>query len=464
MDDPHPGLASILSKSIEKLHEFSPVAWTDVDLSNVTHYEQEGLLFLINRELAIAEVTGFATFKDGGRIRFWGTLRGNCAKHFGVVWATLSDELEEYNRRGLPVLSFSWAWRFRLTSEAQLCLDGLLEGDAGPMTDWVARMQPPRDVEDFGFELAAPVNLTDQASTKPEPAASGGPKQKPASAANWQHDLLAKLGDEPQQEVDGITFLRLTLYMASHPEPPAATTVSGPTTLPAGLFSQALQWRRLKECYELNRQLRYGRTADRGYVADLAVIEKLLSVRDQMHATDDPRELIALGKEMLILSEATRPNQGTETNQGTEIEALIREVKGLLSRIGQGPAAAGKGESTDQGAPKQKPASAAKTKTPRGGGDDKIINALIHHHRFDSGVCEHTEAISVAALAPLAGVSKPTVSRFLKKQFPQSKLGGYIGYCNLCRSQNALAALLKALDGDCSTAWHSSLNGTEQAR
>jgi hypothetical protein len=77
-------------------------------------------------------------------------------------------------------------------------------------------------------------------------------------------------------------------------------------------------------------------------------------------------------------------------------------------------------------------------------GRQKVVAAILAHHRYESGSVLRWEPAPLAALAKLAGVSTSTASRSLASIFAADKGEGYERYRAACQSE-LLAAVLTGL-------------------
>jgi hypothetical protein len=77
-------------------------------------------------------------------------------------------------------------------------------------------------------------------------------------------------------------------------------------------------------------------------------------------------------------------------------------------------------------------------------GQQKVVAALLAHHRYENGGVLNWEPAPLAALAKLAGVSSSTASRSLASIFAADKGEGYERYRAACQSE-LLAGVLAGL-------------------
>jgi hypothetical protein len=77
-------------------------------------------------------------------------------------------------------------------------------------------------------------------------------------------------------------------------------------------------------------------------------------------------------------------------------------------------------------------------------GQQKVVAALLAHHRYENGSVINWEPATIAALAKLAGVSASTASRVLASIFGADKGEGYERYRAACQG-GLLATVLTAL-------------------
>jgi hypothetical protein len=77
-------------------------------------------------------------------------------------------------------------------------------------------------------------------------------------------------------------------------------------------------------------------------------------------------------------------------------------------------------------------------------GWQKVVAALLTHHRYENGSVIHWEPAPLATLAKLAGVSTSTASRWLASIFATDKGEGYERYRAACQG-GLLATVLTAL-------------------
>jgi hypothetical protein len=77
-------------------------------------------------------------------------------------------------------------------------------------------------------------------------------------------------------------------------------------------------------------------------------------------------------------------------------------------------------------------------------GQQKVVAALLAHHRYENGSVLNWEPANIAALARLAGVSASTASRVLAGIFAADKGEGYERYRAACQSE-LLAGVLTGL-------------------
>lgn len=87
-----------------------------------------------------------------------------------------------------------------------------------------------------------------------------------------------------------------------------------------------------------------------------------------------------------------------------------------------------------------------KRSTQKGEAKQKLISALVAHHKYDGVVCEKRDSVSVRELAEAAEVAPASASRFFQKQFPD---GGHKRYKNLCiRDFRRVEQFLKLISGE----------------
>jgi hypothetical protein len=85
-----------------------------------------------------------------------------------------------------------------------------------------------------------------------------------------------------------------------------------------------------------------------------------------------------------------------------------------------------------------------KRSTQRGEGREKLIPALLAHHKYENGGCTKFEPIGNNELARKAVVAPATASGFFKKEF-----AGHDKYKAMChRSSSELAFALRLINGD----------------
>lgn len=102
------------------------------------------------------------------------------------------------------------------------------------------------------------------------------------------------------------------------------------------------------------------------------------------------------------------------------------------------------GPRTKPSAPGKRQDPSRKRSTVKGEARAKIISGLTAHHKYDNGSCANLDPINVSEFAKSIGVSKSTVSDFLKDRF-----GGFAKYRGFfCKDAKTLATSISLLRGE----------------
>ncbi len=143
------------------------------------------------------------------------------------------------------------------------------------------------------------------------------------------------------------------------------------------------------------------------------------------------REVLRLTQEPTISwGEPPQPTQGVEI-ESHEQAAKAKEPANVKNPPGP------KISEDEQKPPKRS--------TVKGEARDKIIAGLTKHHEYSDGSCLNTDPIQVGGFANSIGVSKASVSDFLKKEFGKP---GYQTYRIACNDASKLGHALKIINGE----------------
>lgn len=138
------------------------------------------------------------------------------------------------------------------------------------------------------------------------------------------------------------------------------------------------------------------------------------------------------------LEDSTTPDWTAFCHQ---LEMEARDTTGVLAPVGDGETTS---KRRGDGRVREKKS------TVKGEAQEKIISALILHHKYQDGGCLNLEPIGLGELARKAEVGKASVNRFFDKHFGvgKPKKGGHKKYIHVCGDITSLITSLKLLNGE----------------